>query len=321
MKYCVIVLLSLLLVGCGKSINGELLFVEPADEDRFNFPYYLFIPDKVSKNEDLYVVIEPNNSGFADDDLQKHIEKAARTATIDYYLGNYIARNLNYPLLVPVFPRSMTNWKMYTHALDRDVMVQEGNVLERIDNQLIAMFEDAQIKLADRMVHTNSQFLLTGFSASGTFANRFTLLHPDKVLAVAAGGLNGVLMLPADSLKEERMDYPIGTADLNVLVGQPFERELFLETPQFYFMGELDENDAVPYADAFAPNEREQIYSLLGEQMQPERWHNCMQVYQILKVNATIKTFKEVGHNHPEAIKKEVVAFFREAIANAKHHH
>ncbi len=27
----------------------------------------------------LFVLIEPNNSGFADDDLQKHIEKAERT--------------------------------------------------------------------------------------------------------------------------------------------------------------------------------------------------------------------------------------------------
>ncbi|QIA09887.1 alpha/beta hydrolase [Draconibacterium halophilum] len=313
MKHFIYFVLFALIAGCSNP-GGELIFIEPKETDAFQFPYFLFIPDDVPTNGKTFVLIEPNNSGFADDDLQKHIEKAERTATIDYYLGNYVARKLNCPLLVPVFPRSKTNWKMYTHALDRDVMLQGEQPLKRIDLQLIEMFKHAQTVLNDKDIPSHNQFLLTGFSASGTFANRFTLLHPDRVRAVAAGGLNGLLMLPEDSLSREILNYPIGIKDMEELTGMAFQKDRFLKTPQFYFMGQLDENDAVPYDDAFSQAEREQIFKLLGEQMQPDRWNNCKQLYEDLKVNADIRQYEGVGHKHPEEVKDDIVAFFSEVV-------
>jgi hypothetical protein len=308
------VLVSLLLVGCSKSYKGELIFVEPAHEDSFDFPFFLFIPNDVIQNEKVCVIIEPNNSGFVDDDLHRHIEKAERTATNNFYVGNYVAQRLKYPLLVPVFPRSKNQSKIYTHSLDRDVMLQKGNQLERMDLQLIEMFKDAQSRLSNKNIQTQPQFLLAGFSASATFANRFTLIHPDRVLAVAAGGLNGLLMLPADTLENEALNYPIGTNDIKVLTDKPFAKDLFLKTPQFYFMGKLDENDAISYSDAFDQDEREQIYRLLGKQMQPQRWDRCTEIYRNLNVNATILTYKDVGHEQTELIKNDIVKFFGEVI-------
>jgi hypothetical protein len=306
-----IIFLTWLLAGCNNTQNDELLFIEPASGDSFHYPYFLFIPDQVAQDDAVFMVIEPNNTGFVDDDFQKHIEKAERTATRDFYLGNYVAQKLNYPLLVPVFPRSMSEWKIYTHALDRDVMLQKGNQLERIDNQLLAMFEDARIRLSEKGIQTKVQFLLTGFSASGTFANRFTLIHADKVFAVAAGGLNGLLMIPADSLAGEALNYPIGTNDFRQLFGRDFQEELFLQTPQFYFMGETDDNDAVDYDDGYDQDERDLIYMLMGKEMQPTRWNYCRDVYMLKNVNAIIKVFDTIGHEHPEPVKNEIVEFFR----------
>jgi hypothetical protein len=68
--------LLIILSGCSNTNNGELVFVEPEDASSFYFPYFLFIPDNVTTDEKVFILIEPNNSGFADDDLQKHIEKA-----------------------------------------------------------------------------------------------------------------------------------------------------------------------------------------------------------------------------------------------------
>jgi hypothetical protein len=308
------IVLTFLLTGCNKTNNGELLFIEPANSDAFHSPYFLFIPDQVSQDEEIFLVIEPNNTGFVDDDFQKHIDKAERTATKDFYMGNYVAQKMNYPLLVPVFPRSMSEWKIYTHALDRDVMLQKGNDLERIDNQLLAMFDNARLRLAEKGIQTKGEFLLTGFSASGTFVNRFTLIHPDKVFAVAAGGMNGFLMIPADSLEDEALIYPLGTHDFRQMFGRDFQYELFIQTPQFYFMGESDENDAVAYDDAYEPDERELIYKLMGEEMQPSRWNYCREIYMRNNVNAVIKVFDSIGHEHPESVKNEVVDFFRRNI-------
>lgn len=306
--------LAFLLLGCTASYEGELLLINPEAEDPFEYPYFMYIPDQVSPNQKTILIVEPNNSGFADDDLQKHIDKAKNTASNDFYLGNYLARNLASPLVVPVFPREKTEWRVYTHALDRDVMVQKGNPLERIDKQLIAIFEDARKRLAEKNIPTDEKFLLTGFSASGTFANRFTLLHPDKVQAVAAGGLNGLLMIPSDSLHNEFLKYPVGTGDLKEISGRDFQKQLFLNTPQMYFMGTLDDNDALPYEDAFDPMEREQISRLLGEQMLPDRWNQCKEIYETLHVNARILSYTGVGHEHPEEVKQEIVEFFRASV-------
>lgn len=299
------------LSACHNNKPGDLHFVKANPENGFNYPYFLFLPDDISTGKELFLIIEPNNSGFADDDLKKHIEKAERTASKDFYLGNYVAQKLKYPLLVPVFPRSKTNWKIYTHALDRDVMRQKNNQLERIDLQLLEMFKDAKSRLNVLDINTSEQFLMTGFSASGTFSNRFTLLHPNKVRAVAAGGLNGLLALPIDSIGNKKLNYPLGTNNFKDSLNQEFQKKAFLNTPQFYFMGGLDENDAIPYDDAFDDDERVLIYELLGKEMLPTRWETCIDIYKNEGVDASVKTYKNMGHEHTDKVKDEVAAFFK----------
>lgn len=322
LKQFVLVVIIFILTGCNSNYNGELHFVEPKNSDSFNFPYYIYIPSDVVKNQKSFIVVEPNNSGFVDDNLQKHIEKAERIATKDFYIGNYVSNELNYPLLIPIFPRSRTNWEVYTHALDRDAMIQKNNSLERIDLQLIAMFNDARTRLKRKDIETNNRMLLVGFSASASFANRFTLLHPNRVFSVAAGGLNGLLMLPSDTVKGKTLDFPIGTNDFELLTGKQFQTNLFKKVPQFYFMGELDENDAIPYRDAYNPNESETIYNLIGsDEMLPKRWEFCKAFYQDVGVNAKIKTYKKIGHEQPLQVKKDLVNFFRKEISQAEAMH
>lgn len=314
MKKIVIVGLVALLACSPKVKNGELIFTEARPESGFNFPYFLFIPDKMSTENKQFLIVEPNNSGFADDDLEKHIEKAQRTAGREFYTGNYVARKLEYPLLVPVFPRTRTNWKIYTHAFDRDVARQKDNELERIDLQLLAMVEDAQNKLAEMGFQLNEKFLMTGFSASGTFVNRFTAVHPEKIMATAAGGVNGLLILPLEKLENEPLNFPLGVNDFQDLFRKPFNAGVFKNTPQFLIMGELDDNDAIPYEDGYDLDERELVFKLLGEEMQPARWQRCREIYEQENVNATVKTFPGIGHEQPEAVKDEIVTFFKNHI-------
>ncbi|WP_372947542.1 hypothetical protein [Mariniphaga sp.] len=312
-KFVIIGMIALL--ACSPEVkNGELIFTEVRPESGFNFPYFLFIPDKMSVQNEQVLIVEPNNSGFVDDDLQKHIEKAQRTASREFYTGNYVARKLQYPLLVPVFPRARTNWKIYTHAFDRDLAHQKNNELERIDLQLLAMVEDAKKKLSEKGFLLNEKFLMTGFSASGTFVNRFTAIHPEKVLAAAAGGLNGLVMIPLSELENESLNFPLGVNDFQNLFGKPFNTDAFKNTPQFLFMGELDDNDAIPYEDGYDLDERELVFNLLGEEMQPARWQKCREIYEKENVNATIKTFPGIDHEQPESVKNEIVEFFKNHI-------
>lgn len=290
---------------------GTLIAVREDSGKGFHYPYFLFIPDSTPKNDKVYLIIEPNNSGFVSDELERHLEKAKRIATRDFYAGSYVAQKLHLPLLVPVFPRSESQWQIYTHALDRDVMVQTNTSLERLDLQLLAMVEDAGERLKEMGFNTSAQFFMTGFSASGTFVNRFAAIHPEKVKALAAGGVNGLLILPRAEINNEQLNYPIGTADFQVLFNKAFDFAAFKETPQFLFMGALDDNDAVPYADAFDPDEQELIFRTLGKEMQPMRWKNCQEIYEKDGINAQFKTYEDVGHEQPDGIKEDILEFFR----------
>ena len=112
----------------------------------FNFPYFLFIPDKASKKDSLYLFVLPNNTGTGNDTFAIH-EAEARKQTQQGGLGYYFSKQFNIPLLVPIFPRSKSKWKYYTHMLDRDVMCLKNGPLKRIDLQLVSMMEDANARL------------------------------------------------------------------------------------------------------------------------------------------------------------------------------
>jgi hypothetical protein len=307
-------LIILFISGCKESPQGSLLMVPAEPSENFNYPYYLFIPDEASKEANLHLIIEPNNSGFASDNFDEHLEKAKRTATIDYYTGNYLATQLKMPLLVPVFPRPKEVWKIYTHALDRDAMLQKGNKLERMDLQLLEMAEDATRRLREMGYRLLDKYIMTGFSASGTFVNRFSVIHPEKIEALAAGGLNGLLILPVDTLGQTALNYPLGTNNIEELTGNSFKKEKFKMLPQFLYMGEMDENDAIPYNDGYDEDERVIIYELLGEKMMPGRWEKCMEIYQNESINAIIKSYGGLGHEHPEEVKEEILEFMKNNI-------
>lgn len=313
-RFYLILLSSIFLLSCKKDLGGEVTLVENNPSKGFNYPYYLFTPDDLSEDMVKYLVVEPNNSGMVTDDFQEHIDRARSNATRDFYLGNYTARKLGYPLMVPVFPRAQSTSQMYTHSLDRDVMLQKRNELERIDLQLLAMVEDAKLRLQQKGISIAPEFLMTGFSASGSFANRFTLIHPTSVKAVAAGGLNGILMLPFSEEKEQPLTYPAGTKDFEQLFGKSFDATAFKNTPQFYFMGEQDDNDALPYSDAYDEPERRAIESVLGEEMLLGRWQMAKELYAREGVEANVKMYREIGHEHPEKVKLEIVEFFENAI-------
>ncbi|MGC9344998.1 MAG: hypothetical protein ACP5E3_20000, partial [Bacteroidales bacterium] len=93
-----------------------------------------------------------------------------------------------------------------------------------------------------------------------------------------------------------------------------FKAEEFKKLPQFLYMGELDDNDAIPYNDGYDEEERIIIYELLGEKMMPDRWEKCKDIYQNERINATIKTYRGLGHEHPEEVKDEILEFVKNEI-------
>ncbi len=307
-------LLFFITIGCDKT-KGDLQLIPAAPEKGFNFPYYLFLPKEGLQNDRVTFIIEPNNTGTPSDNFDTHIDAAKQQARSSQ-IGNFLSHKLKYPLLVPVFTRSSEHWKIYTHALDRDALEQKGNDIERLDLQLVAMFEDAKVKL-NQMGHTlDDTFIMTGFSACASFTNRFTALHPQRVKASIAGGLNGMLILPTSKVKEQLLPYPIGIQDVQDLVGHSFDTTSFVKTPQFLFMGADDDNDAALYDDAYTDTERDLIYAVLGKTMLPDRWKFCTDKYKKLNVQATMRLYENTGHEITKEIQEDIMSFITKVTTN-----
>jgi hypothetical protein len=211
----------------------------------FNYPYFVYVPRVRSEEASGPILVEPNNTGTAMDDFDEHLAAARDTARGDHNggSGRQISDRLGVPLLVPAFPRPESepvDWRHYTHQLDTETMAIESGDLARIDKQLLRMVEDARNVLSDQEYTARTDgMLLNGFSASGNFVNRFAALHPDEVLSVSAGGINGTAFLPITEADGHTLNYQIGAANIADLTREPFDIEAFRDVNQFLYMGRL----------------------------------------------------------------------------------
>lgn len=306
------------------SFDGNLEVVEgyekrliDANPDAgFHYPYFLYAPTRRVDAAPTPILVEPTNTGTATDEFERHLEAAERT--IADGIGREIADGLLSPFLVPAFPRPRqepVDADHYVHQLDETTMGIEGGELERVDLQLLAMVEDARDRLEGRGYAVDDGIMLNGFSAAGNFVDRFTALHPEEVRSVTAGGLNGMPILPIEETDGHRLDYHIGVADLEELTGDPFDLAAFREVDQFLYMGELDNNDTIPFDDAWTDDElRETALAVYGHDIQRERFPFCKAVYDDVDADAVFRSYEGVGHT-PRPARMDLLEFHERSLA------
>ena len=278
----------------------------------FNYPYYLRIPKQNGQPLSNYMVVESNNSGMANDSLSFHDEKA-KQSIMGNAIGAGVSHNLTAAFLMPVFPRSLTDWKTYTHDLDRDTMLIKSGDLNRIDEQLVNMIKDAQESLNSNGINVENKVFMTGFSASSKFANKFAAIHPEIIRAVATGGVNASTIIPTAKLNGETLRYPVGVADLKELTGNDFNEAEYKKVSQFIYMGSIDDNDITQFADGYDTQDAELTWNILGKKMMPDRWNKLQQVYASLGYDNSIQThtYQGIGHEITQNVMEDVTNFLK----------
>jgi len=291
------------------AVKKDSLIIVPKNPSKgFYNDYILFVPKGTPIKKKIFLLVEPNNTGSLSDSMEVHKSAAIALASVSS-VGNNVSTELRIPLLVPVFPRPESQPLMYTHALDRDVMLERTPALQRPDLQLLEMISDAKKVLLGMEILVDPKIFMNGFSASATFTNRFSFLHPGMVKALAIGGFNGDLMFPEDEVNNVKLNYPIGTYDFRELFKSNFDAGAFRQIPQLIYMGKLDENDAVQYDDAYDEKERKIVNENIGAKVQ-ERYMECQRIYKKHNINANFKSYEEVGHWTTPNMNLEVIKFF-----------
>ena len=320
-------------VGCANNDNIEVIEIEADSSAGFYWDYYLYLPAKMHVIGDTaynkHMLVMPNNTGFQSDDYKEH-KRAARELLDDPFSD--AGKNLGVPILVPVFPRPASEGpggNYYIQALDRNTLnahnERDEEEYHRIDKQLVAMIDHAQDVLEQEGIKVDDQVFMTGFSASGTFTNRFLKLHPDRVQAAAVGGINGLPALPIKELEGDELIYPVGVGDLDKLANINFDIEEYKKIPQYIYMGDEDDNDALAnsYSDAYGGDETELIKNVFDTEEADgdaeviiERFNKAESFYQGLDIPAQFSIYEGVGHLIIDNMIYDVVEFFRSNADN-----
>ncbi|MDP1829015.1 MAG: hypothetical protein Q8L48_37480 [Archangium sp.] len=261
----------------------------------FHWPYLLYLPKQVKSSR---LLVAPNNTGFATDDL----ELLRTSGSCEVRDQAALADRLGTPLLVPLFPRPPTKEdedNLYLHALTRSSLETKLEAYRRVDLQLLAMIDDAR---AGQQL--DPAVLLTGFSASGSFVNRFAVLHPERVKAVACGSPGGWPLAPASDLT-----WPVGVGDVEQLTGRAVDLAALKKVAWFFFLGGDDLNDAVPKRDSFSLADEEVIFRRFGK-TPVSRWKAAERLYRTAGLAARFKLYPRVAHQVSPEMEKDLALFF-----------
>ena len=320
MKKAILIILFTLTATCGialaqSSNSSEIVKIEAESEKGFTYPYYLYVPKAMretsAQKQTHTILVIPNNTGKIDDNFEVHEENVKRRIG----QNGSLASQINVIILTPVFPRPKTDWKIYTHALDRDSMLTDKKEYRRLDLQLAAMIDDARAKLKAEKVKTDKRVLLLGFSASGMFANRFAFLHPKRVKAAAIGSPGGWAIAPTVSFNKKTLRYPIGTNDFQTISGGKLDMKSLRKVPLLIFLGDKDDNDSVVFGDSYDPEDKDLIFELFGK-TPVERWETSKKLYQENNLQAEFKLYPDVKHEITKEMFADILAFFKKYTTN-----
>jgi hypothetical protein len=183
--------------------------------------------------------------------------------------------------------------------------------LVRLDLQLVAMIDHA-IEYLNQNGHglQTTQVFLYGYSASGTFVDRFTALHPGRVKAVAAGATLDDMILPLAQYRGRNLIFPIGTHDYAAITGRQFCLEAHNRVARLIHMGENDTANVLPYGDCYGDRERAIITELWGVEILP-RAQQLIELYGESRGKGIFILDRGMGHSESRELQEYIVEFFK----------
>lgn len=191
---------------------GTVMFVRDGE-----LPFLLFIPEKLDETERL--VVESNNCESKDE--HRFLDQASGVL-----LKGYSVLSGRAPVLVPLIPAGEQN-EPYYQQLSPDMFYERNprNIPEETNNVI-----DRALGLIEqkRGVKLDDKVFMMGYSASGEFAQRFALFHPERIDTLCVGGASGSMPVPTESV-----EYPLGIGGL-----PSFDKDSFLKIKFRYYVGE-----------------------------------------------------------------------------------
>lgn len=318
-----------ILLGIAQAENNQknqVIQVNTNTKKGFYSDYFYQISDLTTKDKEIYIAIIPNNTAgtiIPEDEADYKVlwNGYAKTWSLNSSMSKFLREKLPIVTLAPAFP-TQDNSGTYSNALNRKSMQDIRKEWNRQDLQLVAMIKDLQAKLKKDGYKIHEKVLFYGFSSQSDFANRFALLHPQLVEAVAVGGIVDYITLPISEYKGKKLNYPVGVADLDSIGNHQFDIAEFKKIKFFWYDGADDTNTTFYKQYGFWDNaDIDLIFELfVGKKYDEKHVYDKKLLdtnLRILKengVNFEYKTYPKVKHQITQEMENNVVEFFDKII-------
>lgn len=268
------------------------------------YNWWSYVPESLQKNDPSYILLEESYLGA------ENYEKSTNNAK-NHVLGwKSISEEKKLIIVTVVMPRHFDN-RYYPQGINLNSLdPSTPEFYYRPDlkvNNIISGFIN---NLTKDGYSIYNKTLVAGFSAGGMWANRYTLLHPERVKAAAIGQAGGWLAMPFTEYNGTSLNWPMGINNFANLTGDEYKKQdLLKEVPQFIFIG--DQDDYSTYV--FDPWPTEDLIQIWGT-TDPERLKNQSKWLENANYSVEFKLYQGVGHSYNSEMKNDLLAFFDTVI-------
>jgi predicted esterase len=272
------------------------------------YDWYTYVPKSLKKTERAYILISTDVVYPPTDDYS-HVSEHARSFA---WNQQDLAETRKYIYLSPAIPRPSTD-HVYATAFDWKVFLSSSDpFVQRPDLKVNSMIDRLVWDLRRDGYNVQEKVFVEGFSAGGMFAQRYALLHPGRVQALAAGQSGGSIVLPESSYNGVEMNWPVGVNDFLSLVGYEFDRAAYKQVPHFIYIGDLDTKNSTLWGVGELWRTQSQIdfMNTAFGGTDPVRLRSECKYLIELGYNITFREYEGVGHTYTSKMQNDVFAFF-----------
>lgn len=292
---------------------GKIYLLRADELNGCNFDCLVLIPNEI--NNPARIALSCCNKSSPG---RNYVDNPIPSVDSHKFLGVY--ENVEKEKAILVYPY-LTQYAMgpYYQQLTREALLDKTSGYERVDNQIVSAIKAIKEKLLrEDNIHTEEKIDVFGFSAAGTFAQRFTALHYDIVRACCTGGAMDGVPLPVVELAGERLEYPLGIADFKELTGRDYKPEEHKKVVYFNWYGAKESDvplmrngelvrdkdgriisnyDMVYIRSCTPPDEAEKMLRLIGRTPQ-DRFRRTSEIYLREGFDYRTKIYQDIGHTN-----------------------
>ena len=295
----------------------DTIVLHDANQD-IVYRWFSYVPSGLDKTKPVYILLTGLNGYMGTyDDATSQTRSILRERLGWPNINNFV-------LLAPVIPRidNPNQDEIYSVAFDLSSFKTADKFAQRADLKVISMIDRLSGLLREDGYNANKKVVIEGFSAGSLFAQRFVILHPDRVIAIAAGGGSN-FMLPLSSYNGIPINWPVGINDLKGLSGIDFDQNAYNQISQFIFIGDQDGKipNTIVFPDSWgvtnmweSVGQRDFLRQSFGT-TDPIRMGNEIEYLNSNGFNnITFKVYIGIGHQETDSMVNDKMVFLMRVI-------